>query len=76
MKLSPIGSNVTQIEFKNGTVVLFSYKTPVAAFIPGEGYVRTKTQYSRTTSKHINKWVRAAVCGAVDQSYIDELVGL
>lgn len=76
MKLSPIGSNVTQIEFKNGTVVLFSYKTPVAAFIPGEGYVRTKTQYSRTTSKHINKWVRAVVCGAVDQSYIDELVGL
>ena len=76
MKLSPIGSNVTQIEFKNGTVVLFSYKTPVAAFIPGEGYIRTKTQYSRTTSKHINKWVRAAVCGAVDQSYIDELVGL
>ena len=76
MKLSPIAANQTQVELKNGTVVLFSYKTPVAAFVPGQGYVRTKTQYSRTTSKHINKWVRAACCGAVDQSYIDELVGL
>ena len=76
MKLNNFASNQTQIELKDGTVILFSYKTPVAAFVPGTGYVRTKTQYSRTTSKHINKWVRAAVCGAVDQSYLDNLVGI
>ena len=54
MKLNPVGSNQTEVELGNGITVLFSYKTPVAAFVPGQGALCTRTKYSRTTSKHIN----------------------
>lgn len=76
MKILAVASNQTLIELKDGTVVLFSYKTPVAAFVPGTGYVRTSTKWSVTTSKHINKWLRGALAGSVDQSYLDNLIGL
>ena len=74
MKLLNIGSNQTQIEIGKGVFVLFSYKTPVAAFIPGQGYIRTNHKWSRTTSKHINKWL-GATATEVDQSVLDTLVG-
>ena len=32
MKLKQIGSNMTELHLNNGTIVLFSYETPVAAF--------------------------------------------
>lgn len=76
MKLTPLASNQTQLELSNGTVIFFSYKTPVAAFVPGTGYVRTNHKWSVTTSKHINKWLRGVVCGSVDQSFLDNLIGL
>ena len=77
MKLIPIASNQNQLELNNGTVILFSYKTPVAAHIPGYGYVRTKHNWSRTTSKHINKWLHGAIgVASVDQSYLDNLAGV
>ena len=46
------------IEFNDGTLILFSYGTPVAGFIPSLGYVRTTEWFSSTTSKHINKWLK------------------
>lgn len=58
MKLKPLGSNQTTIELADGTVILFSYETPVAAFVPGQGYYRTEQHFSRTTSKHITQWLR------------------
>lgn len=77
MKLIPLGSNQTVLEYKSGAQVLFSYKTPVAAYIPGEGYFRTKHYWSSTTSKHINKWLRHAIgVAAVEQSIIDNFAGL
>lgn len=77
MKLTPLASNQNLIELKNGTIILFSYKTPVAAHIPGQGYVRTNQKWSVTTSKHINKWLRGVIgVASVDQSYLDNLIGL
>ena len=76
MKLVPLASNQTQLELNNGTIVLFSYKTPVAAFIPGQGYIRTNHKWSSTTTKHINKWLRGSLWHSVDQSYIDNLAGV
>ena len=77
MKLTPLASNQNLIELKNGTIILFSYKTPVAAHIPGQGYVRTNRKWSVTTSKHINKWLRGVIgVASVDQSYLDNLIGL
>jgi hypothetical protein len=77
MKLIPLASNVNLIRLNNGTQVLFSYRTPVAAHVPGEGFFRTNHNWSRTTSKHINKWLRGAIgVASVDQSVIDNIAGL
>ncbi len=53
MKLNPIGSNQTEIEREDGAIILYSYQTPVAAFVPGKGALCTSQKYSRTTSRHI-----------------------
>lgn len=57
MRLKPIAANQTEVELPNGTTVFFSYKTPVAAHVPGEGYFKTDKSWSRTTSKHIGQFV-------------------
>jgi hypothetical protein len=58
MKAGKINSTNASVAFrKNGTAILYSYTTPVAAHIPGKGYVKTNTYFSATTSRHINKWV-------------------
>ena len=75
MKLIPLAANQTQIDIGQGVEVFFSYKTPVAAFIPGQGYIRTNHKWSATTSKHINKWLRGYAAQSVDQSVLDTLVG-
>ena len=71
MRLSPIGSNMTEVETDNARV-LFSYRTPVAAYIFGKGFVKTSTWYSTTTSRHINKW-GARDAKEVDQKILDAL---
>ena len=55
MQLTPIASNMTEVETSEARI-LFSYRTPVAAYIFGEGYVKTDQFWSVTTSRHINKW--------------------
>jgi len=56
MRLKPIGPNVNEVTVGELTV-LFSYQTPVAAFVPGEGYLVTDKKWSNTTTRHINKWL-------------------
>lgn len=73
MKLKQVGPNQTELELDNGTHIFFSYETPVAAFVPGRGYVRTSTSYSVTTSRHINKWLDNRKAEKVAQATIDEL---
>lgn len=77
MKVTPIGSNQTEVELADGTCVLFSYKTPVAALVPGKGWIRTAEKWSTTTSKHINRWL-ADNCGGTVQTVpqwdLDQLV--
>ena len=75
MKLTPLGSNQTMIETKDGTQVLFSYRTPVAAYLPDKGiHVKTTTKWSQTTSRHINKWLGG--CDPIEwpQHEIDSLL--
>tara|TARA_R100000315_G_scaffold59098_1_gene34680 strand:+ start:1224 stop:1472 length:249 start_codon:yes stop_codon:yes gene_type:complete len=67
MKLKVIGSNQTQIDYKDGTVIFFSYETPVAGYLPEIGYVRSDQFYSVTTSKHINKWLEGVDAVKVPQ---------
>jgi hypothetical protein len=76
MKLKRRGSNQTVIEYPDGVEVLYSYNTPVAAFVPGRGYVRSSTKYSVTTSKHVNSWVGGRNVGTViSQEELDEIIG-
>lgn len=75
MKLNPVGSNQTEVEREGGITILYSYKTPVAAFVPGKGALCTSKHYSTTTSKHINAAVErwGATKTSVDQGVIDQL---
>ena len=56
MRLTPIAANQTEIETADARI-FFSYSTPVAAYIFGEGFVRSEEFFSVTTSRHINKWI-------------------
>ena len=73
LKLQPIGPNQTLVHMFVGTI-LFSYETPVAAYISGRGYVRTAEKFSKTTSKHINAWLEGvANVEVIPQSEIEAL---
>jgi len=80
MKLTPIAANRNVVTFNDGTEVFFSYETPVAGYSNELGYIRTGTYYSRTTSRHINKYEDSRYNGldahftTVDQDVIDNLV--
>lgn len=71
MKLTPIGQNQSEVEV-NGSVVFFSYKTPVAARVGGKLY-RTDKKWSVTTSRHINKWLDGATAEEKPQEFFDKL---
>jgi hypothetical protein len=72
-----IGSNQTEVTLADGTIVLISYATPVAALVPGKGWIRTAFKHSATTTKHVNAWLRQN-CGGTVQSVpqwdLDQLV--
>jgi hypothetical protein len=79
MKLTRINkSAATEVELPNGTTVLFSYSTPVACHIPGQGYYRTTKTWSRTTSKHISQFIRRNGASGdgwpIEQSELDAMV--
>ena len=82
MQLTPIASNMTEVETSEARI-LFSYRTPVAAYVFGDGFVRTEKWWSVTTSRHINKWIEmdmpvsgyiAVTTEKVEQTYLDNLV--
>lgn len=73
MNLKSIGSNQTELTHSNNVVVLYSYSTPVAVFIPEKGGLCTTKKYSVTTTLHINKAITRWGCSRteVDQSVIE-----
>ena len=73
MQLTPIASNMTEVETSEARI-LFSYRTPVAAYVFGDGFVRTEKWWSVTTSRHINKWLDGGTAKEVSQTYLDNLV--
>ena len=74
MQLVPLASNMTEVETDLGRV-LFSYRTPVAAYVYGEGFKRTEKWWSVTTTRHINKWLpENGTVEEVPQTYLDNFV--
>ena len=77
MQLRKLGNNQTQIDYSNGTSVLFSYETPVACSIislTDNGYYRTSKKWSATTTRHINKWLDGVLAKEQPQAYFDGLI--
>ena len=63
---------MTQLDLADGTSVLFSYSTPVAA-LTDNGYYRTSTKYGSTTTRHINKWLDGVLAKEQPQEYFNSL---
>jgi hypothetical protein len=51
-----MSANQSTIKLTDGREICLSYGVPVAAFIPGMGYVKTSRKYSVTTSRHANSY--------------------
>lgn len=49
-------ANTSTIELTDGREVHLSYGVPVAAFIPGRGYIKTDARFSITTTRHANAY--------------------
>jgi len=75
MRLRTIGTNHSVLEFESGVRVLFSYESPVAVFIPNEGYEQTDRFISRTTLRHIHTWIGREPCKLVSQDQIARRIG-
>ena len=79
MKIIETGNNYTVVEINDKLEILFSYKTPVAGYQQGIGgvarYFKTNKKWSRTTSRHINKYLKGiTVFRIMPQEQIDKLV--
>ena len=76
MKLFPIATNQTEVETADARI-FFSYRTPVAAYVFGRGFVRSQEFFSTTTSRHINKWIgvdsKTDTTERVSQDYLNSL---
>lgn len=73
MQVKNVGSNMTELSLTDGTVVLFSYETPVAAEWRGSLY-KTEKKWSQTTTRHINKWLEGRTAQDAYQTFFDDLV--
>lgn len=73
MNLNPIRANMTELDLGDGTIILFSYKTPVAAQID-RVYYKTEYKWSATTTRHINQWLNGAKSNISPQSFFDGLI--
>ena len=80
MKLKQIGANQTEVQlsdhYERQTIqIFFSYEQAVCVRNENGCFVTTE-KYSRTTSKHINKWIAnlSNVIKMVPQSEIDNMV--
>lgn len=74
MNLKQLKANQTELHLDNGTVIFFSYNTPVAAQLAEGGFVRTNKKWSVTTSKHINQWLEGVNAKGVAQEFLDSLI--
>ena len=73
MFLRSIGNNQTQVDYRDGTSVLFSYSTPVAALTDNGFYVTAK-KWSVTTSRHIDKWIDGAAYKEQPQEFFNYFI--
>jgi hypothetical protein len=66
MKIKSLGRNVHELHLQNA-IILFSYETPVAGWFESTGYWKTTEHYSKTTSKHINMWLKSKEAEKIEE---------
>ena len=70
-----LGNNSNEIIFENGTEVLVSFASPVAAYVRGEGFLITKRTCSKAESKQILDWIETHTRNrTVPQDVLDRLM--
>ena len=77
MKIKQIGSNMTTLTLNDGTEILFSYETPVAGCSGSARdytYFKTAYNWSKTTTRHINKYLDGVEAVVLAQHEIHEMV--
>lgn len=76
MRLVRIGNTSATVVEAGGAKVLFSYATPVAAQVYGQGWFYTLAHHSVTTSRHINKFLPMSRANATGkpQEWFDNLL--
>ena len=76
MRINTPGKNKTELILREGLIVFFSYRTPVACINNGVAY-KTNRKYSTTTTRHINDWLtenaNSMVIEEQGQEYFDGL---
>lgn len=83
--IKPIGNHKTELHLPSGAIILYSYETPVAAYMKRNGvlsnYLRTTERfttpagrYSVTTPRHITEWLGGAQAEKVSQNVIIAIV--
>jgi hypothetical protein len=73
MRIEAIKPNMTEVIFQDGSSVLFSYETPVAACKDYKLY-KTRHKWSKTTTRHINQWLEGRQAEEAEQEFFDNLV--
>jgi len=74
MQLKKLGSNMTELVTRDGRI-LFSYETPVAVLDHGDyEYYVTDRFFSKTTTRHINKWLEGVNAVKVSHEKIEGYV--
>jgi hypothetical protein len=80
MYIKNISTNETEVHFNKRlvdetkrTTVFFSYGTPVAAKV-GVKYYKTEEKFSKTTSRHLNRWLEGVKCEVQPQSWFDKAI--
>ena len=62
-------TNMQIVKLDDGREVCLSYGVPVAAFIPGRGFVKTARKFSVTTSRHANSYVGLSATVLPDEEF-------
>lgn len=75
LTVQPIASNMTLLQTES-SLVLFSYATPVAVYDKrNHDYFKTAKKWSKTTTRHINKWLDGVQAQEMPQEFFDEYLG-
>ena len=62
-------TNVQIVRLDDGREVCLSYGVPVAAFIPGRGFIRTARKYSATSSRHATSYTGDSATVFLDEEF-------